>query len=51
LPEFAHNGEWFAHIDTAFETGRPQLGAVPGGGEYPLQGRSLVLLRRMDANP
>ena len=51
LPEFGHNVEWFTQIDTAFETGRPQLGAVPGGSEYPLQGRSLVLLRRIDANP
>jgi isoamylase len=51
LPEIKLDGEWFAQIDTAFETGRPQLGALPGGSEYPLQGRSLVLLRRIDRNP
>ena len=48
LPEFGQHGEWFAQIDTAFDTGRPQLGAVRGGSDYPLQGRSLALLRRID---
>jgi isoamylase len=47
LPDAGH-GEWFAQIDTAFDTGRPQLRAVAAGEQYPLQGRSLVLLRKVE---
>jgi glycogen operon protein len=50
LPKIGERGDWFAQLDTAFDTGRPQLGAVPGGSEYPLQGRSLALLRRIDGH-
>jgi isoamylase len=50
LPKVGEKGDWFAQLDTAFDTGRPQLGAVPGGSEYPLQGRSLALLRRIDGH-
>ena len=46
LPD-AKQGEWFAQIDTAYETGRPQLSAIRGGEQYPLQGRSLALLRQI----
>ena len=49
LPE-SDNGEkgagWEALLDTAAEDGRPSERAFGEGGEYPLQGRSLALLRR-----
>jgi isoamylase len=48
LPAFDRHATWFAQIDTAFDTGEPQLREIPGGDEYPLQGRSLALLRRID---
>ncbi len=41
--------QWFAQIDTAFDTGRPQTGTIAGGENYPLQGRSLALLRQLGA--
>ena len=51
LPAIGRNGEWIPQIDTAFDTGRPQLESLHGASEYRLQGRSLVLLRRNDGNP
>ena len=51
LPAIDRNGEWIPQIDTAFDTGRPQLESLHGASEYRLQGRSLVLLRRNDGNP
>ena len=50
LPD-AHAGAdgWFAQIDTTFDTGRPQQGTLRGGEHYPLQGRSLALLRQIGA--
>jgi len=39
--------EWFAQIDTAFNTGKPQHGTLRSGEIYPLQGRSLALLRQI----
>ena len=44
----AGKGEWFAQIDTAFDSGRPELSAIAAGEQYPLQGRSLALLRKID---
>jgi isoamylase len=49
LPD-AGGGEWFPQIDTAFETGKPRGGALAAGMEYPLQGRSLALLRQVGAS-
>src|SRR5262249_51618743 len=49
LPKAAGGTAWFAQLDTAFETGRPELVEIADGSEYPLQGRSLVLLRRIGA--
>ncbi len=48
LPRFDSGDEWFAQVDTAHETGRPELHSLRAGAEYPLQGRSLALLRRID---
>jgi isoamylase len=42
-------GEWFAQLDTAFDDGRPPPQAHASGAEYPLQGRSLALLRQVGA--
>jgi isoamylase len=46
LPD-AGGGGWFPQLDTAFETGKPHANAVAADAEYPLQGRSLALLRRI----
>jgi glycogen operon protein len=46
IPEPGAGARWIAEIDTAFGTGVPQVVEVPGGARYPLQGRSLVLLRQ-----
>ncbi len=35
---------WYAQFDTALENGTPAGSTTPAGAEYPLQGRSLVLL-------
>jgi isoamylase len=48
LPE---GGKWSAEIDTAGEGGVPKAGAMPAGADYPLQGRSLVLLRQTGPVP
>jgi len=37
---------WDVLVDTASETGVSDVATRPAGAEYPLQGRSLVLLRR-----
>jgi glycogen operon protein len=50
LPAMGRDDEWFAQIDTAFDSGRPPPGALRTGLEYPLQGRSLALLRRIDVD-
>ena len=46
LPDFG-GGEWFPQLDTAAETGVPRQGAVATGAAYPLEGRSLALLRHI----
>jgi glycogen operon protein len=38
--------DWEALLDTASDEGRPPQGAFAQGSEYPLQGRSLALLKR-----
>jgi glycogen operon protein len=47
----AAGGEWFPQLDTAFDTGKPDGGALATGMQYPLQGRSLALLRQIEAQP
>ncbi|HVO87341.1 MAG TPA: glycogen debranching protein GlgX [Casimicrobiaceae bacterium] len=42
----AVSGEWTVAIDTAHAEGIPDVSTYPSGAEYPLQGRSLVLLTR-----
>jgi isoamylase len=51
LPAFDGHATWFTQIDTASETGRPQTAEIESGEEYPLQGRSLALLRKVDGFP
>ncbi len=48
LPDIG-GGEWLAQLDTAFETGLPGPHATAAGAEYPLEGRSLALLRQIGA--
>jgi len=40
---------WRAEIDTSFETGEPPADSTVPPAQYPLQGRSLVVLRQFDA--
>jgi len=50
LPDPGAGGSWKTEIDTSFETGEPP-GEAPAPdpvGTYPLQGRSLVLLRQVE---
>jgi isoamylase len=49
LPDPGPGGAWLAEVDTAFETGEvPGEHATPGA-LYPLQGRSLAVLRQVEA--
>ena len=49
LPEIG--GRWHPEIDTSYDTGIPDPQKGPLDGTYPLQGRSLVLLRQLPATP
>ncbi len=40
---------WRTEVDTAFDTGEPPAGAPQPSGQYSVQGRSLVVLRQLDA--
>jgi glycogen operon protein len=40
---------WRTEIDTSFETGEPPPDAQSPGAAYPLEGRSLVLLRQVES--
>jgi glycogen operon protein len=44
LPALGPIKGWYAQFDTALENGTPAGSTTPAGTEYPLQGRSLVLL-------
>jgi len=44
LPALGAVTAWYAQFDTALENGAPAGSTTPAGEEYPLQGRSLVLL-------
>jgi isoamylase len=44
-------GRWNAEMDTSYDTGIPDPHKGPLDGSYPLQGRSLVLLRQLPATP
>ena len=50
LPELGRGTEWVAQLDTAFPTGVPQLDFVHTGATYPLQARSIVLLRQLESS-
>jgi len=39
---------WRAEVDTSIDTGEPPPDAAPPTESYPLQGRSLVVLRQLD---
>ncbi len=45
IPQPAEGARWIAEIDTAFDTGVPEVTSISPDAPYPLQGRSLVLLR------
>jgi glycogen operon protein len=42
-------GAWHTEVDTSFEAGEPSPERVAPRGSYPLQGRSLVVLRQVRA--
>jgi glycogen operon protein len=48
LPEFVPGASWLARIDTSFSDAVPELETVTPRTEYPLQGRSLVLLQQQE---
>jgi isoamylase len=50
LPDIG-GGRWNPEIDTSYDTGIPDPRKGPLDGSYPLQGRSLVLLRQVPATP
>ncbi|MEP7261650.1 MAG: glycogen debranching enzyme GlgX, partial [Usitatibacter sp.] len=41
--------KWHTEIDTSFEAGEPPAGDQSPPAAYPLQGRSLVVLRQLEA--
>ncbi len=45
MPEFLSDKSWWTELDTAFEADPFQQRPHPADMKYPLQGRSLVLLR------
>jgi isoamylase len=45
LPDPGPGSGWYTEIDTSYDTGIPSRQDA-GSGVYPLQGRSLVLLRQ-----
>jgi glycogen operon protein len=45
MPAFAGAAGWHAELDTATDTGRPAADIVAAATEFPLQGRSVVVLR------
>jgi isoamylase len=47
LPALAEGGRWHAEIDTTGDEGEPAADAAVPVGTYPLQGRSLVVLRQV----
>jgi glycogen operon protein len=51
LPAIDGVAGWSVQFDTALENGAPAGGMTPAGAEYPLQGRSLVLLVRAPRGP
>jgi glycogen operon protein len=48
MPSIGRETAWFAMIDTAVPDGTPKQAALKSGSDYPLQGRSLALLRQID---
>ena len=48
LPEIGGPAEWHLQFDTALENGAPAASSAFAGAEYPLQGRSLVLLEQRE---
>jgi hypothetical protein len=50
LPDPGPGGSWKIEVDTSFDDGEPPPDAPPPGETYPLQGRSLALLRQNSAD-
>jgi glycogen operon protein len=51
LPDAGADSAWFTEIDTGSENGEPHADQRQPHGTYPLQGRSLVLLRELHNPP
>jgi glycogen operon protein len=49
LPDAGPGVSWRAEIDTSLESGEPTAEIATPQGAYPLQGRSLALLREIPA--
>jgi glycogen operon protein len=49
LPDAGEGVAWWPEIDTSYDTGVPPQEPLPPDRTYPLQGRSLVLLRQLPA--
>jgi len=49
LPDPGPGGSWLAEVDTTFETGAVPAELAAPHGHYPLQGRSLAVLRQVPA--
>jgi glycogen operon protein len=47
LPDAGEGVEWRTELDTSFETGDPSAEAAAPRDTYPLQGRSLALMREV----
>jgi isoamylase len=51
LPNFVPERRWMIEMDTAYEGGLARGQAIATGKRYPLQGRSLALLRQQGIEP
>jgi isoamylase len=51
LPTPGDSAAWRTEVDTSFDTGDPSAEAVSPEDSYPLQGRSLVVLRQVPGGP
>jgi isoamylase len=49
LPAMGSGAAWLPEIDTSRDDGAPEGGPIAAGTEYPLQGRSLAVLRQAGA--
>jgi len=50
LPDAGDGTAWWPEVDTSYDTGAPRPESFEPNRTYPLQGRSLVLLRQLPAH-